>query len=276
MTPDERTRVFVAHLSDAFAPLLRPGWFSTGRTAAVLFGAPIAPGRDLTVGALAPARAPRRRGVKGVKVSPHLVRVVDVDGRPLSTPASTWAILGSESTARELVILGDFFVRVPRPSSGRLAPQRQLATVEQLHRAIAAGARPGIARLREAVEQIRVGSSSPLETEYRIDAEAAGLPVPDLDVEIRDGRGRLVGITEVAYTSYRVLVEIEGDHHRTDRAQWNRDIEKYNSYNALGWEVVRLTSAHVRGARRGVTMVRDALLRRGWRPDIAAPPASTR
>ena len=63
------------------------------------------------------------------------------------------------------------------------------------------------------------------------------------------------------------LVEVEGDHHRTDRRQWDRDIEKYNAYAALGWEVVRLTSTHVRGAKRGVSLVRDALLRNGWRPD---------
>ena len=112
-----------------------------------------------------------------------------------------------------------------------------------------------------------LSSASPLETEYRLDAALAGLPTPELDVKIRDGRGRLIGITEVVYREYRTLVEVEGDHHRTDRRQWDRDIEKYNAYAALGWEVVRLTSTHVRGAKRGVSLVRDALLRNGWRPD---------
>lgn len=256
----------VVRRARGFAPLLGDHRFFAGRTAAVLFDAPLAHGRDITVGVHAPGRAPRRRGVRGVKVAHHLVSVIEHEGLPVASPASTWAMLGNELTVRELVVLGDWFVRMPRTRHGAPAPELRRATPAQLRRVIAAGQRPGIERLREAVELVRVGSSSPLETEYRLDATAAGLPDPDLDVEIRDPRGRLIGITEVAYRDYRTLVEIEGDHHRTDRRQWDRDIEKYNAYAALGWQVVRLTSTHVRGAKRGVSLVRDALVRNGWRP----------
>ena len=96
----------------------------------------------------------------------------------------------------------------------------------------------------------------------------AGLPEPELDVEIRDASGSLCGITEIVYRKYRTLVEIEGDHHRTDQQQWDRDIEKYAAYVAEGWEVVRLTSRHIRGSHpRAVAIVREVLKRRGWRPD---------
>lgn len=256
----------VARRARGFAPLLGDHRFLAGRTAAVLFGAPLAHGQDITVGVHAPGRAPRRRGVRGVKVAPHLVSIIEHGGLPVTSPASTWAMLGNELTVRKLVVLGDWFVRMPRTRHGAPAPELQRATPAQLRRVIAAGQRPGIERLREAVELVRVGSASPLETEYRLDATAAGLPNPELDVEIRDHRGRLIGITEVAYREYRTLVEIEGDHHRTDRRQWDRDIEKYNAYSGLGWQVVRLTSTHVRGAKRGVSLVRDALVRNGWRP----------
>ena len=87
-------------------------------------------------------------------------------------------------------------------------------------------------------------------------------------MEIRDTAGSLCGITEIVYPEYRTLVEIEGDHHRTDQKQWDRDIEKYATYVAEGWEVVRLTSRHIRGPHpRAVAIVRDVLKRRGWRPD---------
>ncbi|WP_322411539.1 hypothetical protein [Microbacterium invictum] len=259
----ERHRVLRA--VRGFVPLLGRDRFFAGRTAAVLFDAPIQHGDDITVGVRSPARAPRRRGVVGVKVSAHLVSVMEHSGLPVASPASSWAMLGSEMSVRELV-LGDWFVRVPRTAHGAPAPELRQATPEQLRRVIAAGQRPGISRLRAAVELVRVGSASPLETEYRLDAAAEGLPEPELDVEIRDPQGRLIGITEVAYRDYRTLVEIEGDHHRTDRRQWIRDIEKYNAYAALGWDVVRLTSPHIRASRRGVAMVRDALVRHGWRP----------
>ncbi len=47
--------------------------------------------------------------------------------------------------------------------------------------------------------------------------------------------------------------------------QWVRDIEKYAAYVAEGWEVVRLTSAHVRGGR-APSMVCEVLRRHGWVP----------
>jgi hypothetical protein len=237
--------------------------FFAGRTAAVIYGTPIEHGDDLEVAVHAPARAPRRRGIRGMKVARRLASVREYEGLRVASPASTWAMLGAELSTRELVTIGDAFVRVPRDQRGRLRAGAALATIEELKRAAAAGPRRGAARLRAAAELVRVGSASPLETEYRLDASAAGLPDAELDGEIFDARGQRIGITEVVYRQYRVVVEIEGDHHRTSRTQWNRDIEKYAAYAAAGWEVVRLTSLHVRGGR-AASIVRDVLMRRGW------------
>ncbi|GEK86275.1 hypothetical protein GCM10007198_04050 [Microbacterium aerolatum] len=74
-----------------------------------------------------------------------------------------------------------------------------------------------------------------------------------------------MGISEFVYREYRVVVEVEGDHHRTERTQWNRDIEKYHAYAEAGIEVVRLTSKHIRGRHpTAVEIVRAALHRHGW------------
>ena len=241
--------------------------FFTGRTAAGLWGLPIDCSGDLEVGVRAPHRAPRRRGIRGRQISPGLVSVREVDGLQVASPASTWAMLASELPVHDLVRLGDAIVHVPRDQGARRRPELALATMEQLRSAADAGPRPGVNRLREAIEMIRTGSASPLETDYRMDAAAAGLPDPELDVEIRDGQGRLLGVTEIAYRRFRVLVEIEGDHHRTSRDQWRRDIEKYASYVAEGYEVVRLTSSHIRQKPpTAAARVREALSRHGWRP----------
>lgn len=241
--------------------------FYAGRTAAVLQSLPVDPGAELVVAVEAPRRPPRRFGVRGVKVPPRLAHTHTHDGLPMTTPATTWAMLGRELSVRELVALGDAIVRVPRDAKGTLRPDQQLATIAQLERAIAAGRRLGIANLREAIPLIRVGCASPLETDFRLDASASGLPEFELDVDIHDTRGNRIGITELVHRDTRTLIEIEGDHHRTDRKQWNRDIEKYAAYAAEGWEVVRLTSSHIRGHRpRAVKIVRDVLIRRGWRP----------
>ncbi len=193
--------------------------------------------------------------------------MVEVEGVRASDPASTWALLAAEMSMHELVRIGDAIVREPRGTGGFRHPGGALASIDDLRRATDAGRRRGIARMRAALTLIRVGSSSPLETDFRLLAERAGLPEPSLDVEIRDEWGRLLGITEIAYPEFRVLVEIEGDHHRTSRRQWNRDIEKYAAYVAEGYEVVRLTAAHIRGAVPvAARIVREVLTRRGWRP----------
>jgi hypothetical protein len=262
---DRAQRRRVQRLARAYEPLMPPHAFFVGRTAAVLLGGPVAHGADLDVGVLAPARPPRRRGVVGRKLAPALVSLREVDGLRVSSVASTWAMLAGELSVRELVRLGDAFVTIPRDDRGRHRPEARLATPEQLRAAARAGRRQGAARLREALELIRVGAMSPLETDWRLDATAAGMPEPRLDAEIRDRWGRLLGIADAAFDAPRVLVEVEGDHHRVDPRQWARDIEKHAAFTAAGWEVVRLTAAHIRGRQpRAVAILREALQRRGW------------
>lgn len=264
---DRAQRAELLRRAHLYRPLMVRHAFFVGRTAAGIWGLPIECSGDLEVGVPAPHRAPRRRGIEGRQIAPTLVSVREVDGLPLMSPAATWAMMAAELTVRELVVLGDAAVHVPRDDRARPRPDHALATVEQLRAATDAGPRRAVGRLRDALERICTGSASPLETEYRLDAEDAGIPEPELDVEIRDARGVLLGVTEFCYRDQRVLVEVEGDHHRTSRQQWRRDIEKYAAYVAQGFEVVRLTSAHVRGANpTATTIVRDVLIRRGWRP----------
>ncbi|MGF2948885.1 hypothetical protein [Microbacterium alcoholitolerans] len=245
---------------------MAPGAFICGLSAAAIYQYPADDPGDRDVGVFAPQRAPRGKGVRGRKVEPHLAFVRTWHGLPITTPASTWAMLGRELSERKLVILADAILQVPRDKYGTQHPEQRGATREQLQAALDAGRRVGLPRLRSALARARVGSSSPLETEYRLDAEDAGLPTPELDVEIRDARGRRVGISEIVYRDYRIIVEIEGDHHRTSRWQWNRDIQKYRDYADAGWEVVRITSMDIRTTRRAVDIVRMALVRRGWNP----------
>lgn len=257
----------VVRAAHACLPVAPRGAFLVGRSAAAAWSLPCPASEDLCVGVLAPQRAPRRPGVRGRKVCEHLVEIRRLDGLPVSSPATTWAMLGEELTHRELVILGDAIVCIPRDDRGRPRPELQRATPDQLMTAAWARGRRRRSALRDALAEIRVGSMSPLETDLRLLCARAGLPDPVLDVEIRDDRGRLVGIADAVYPRYRTIVEVEGDHHRTDRAQWRRDIEKHAAYVRLGYEVVRIVGSQVRGAAPPApAIVREVLLRHGWRP----------
>lgn len=249
----------------AYATVMPDGAFFAGRTALALRALPVTAGPELDVAVFSARRAPRGRGVRGRRIHPLLAHVELVQGLPTATVASAWAMLAAEVSLRELIIIGDAIVHVPRDRTGALRPEQALATIDQLARAIEAGPRRGTPVLRAAVSRIRTGSASPVETGLRLDAEAAGLPTPLLDVEIVDARGRRIGITEIVFPEQRVAVEVEGDHHRRDRGQWERDLDKYAAYADAGMEVVRVSGRHVRGGT-AVERVRRALVRRGWRP----------
>ncbi|MBO0980957.1 hypothetical protein [Microbacterium sp. SD291] len=263
---DRERRASTLELATAYSTVMPAGSFFVGRTAACLHGAPIDPGTELEVAAFLPGHGPRGRGIRPRKVAPHLATIVEVEGLPVSSPSSTWAMLGRDLLERELVIVGDALVRIPRDSYGRLRPAEQLTTIAQLRAEVDAGPRPPSTRLlRIAVVQVRVGSASPPETEFRLDAAAAGLPTPMLDYEVHNSAGRRIGISELAFPEFRTVVEIEGDHHRVSKTQWHRDISKYRDYEDAGWRAVRLPYAQVHDSLVGVSIVGSVLRQRGWR-----------
>lgn len=230
------------------------------------------PDRLLDVAVLIPARGPRMAGVRTHRLAPALVTTRTLDGMPLASPASTWTQLAKFLTVDELIVAGDAIVHEPRRKGGfRAEPGSGAATLPQLAAAVHAGRRVGVAKLREALPQIRVGSASPPETELRLAILRAGLPAPDLDIDVFDDEGVLIGFTELGYPTWMILIEFEGDHHRTSRAQWDRDIAKHARCVALGWTVLRFTARHVYpSSDAAVTGIRDALLRKGWRPPLLA------
>ncbi|WP_434810589.1 hypothetical protein [Microbacterium sp. bgisy189] len=261
------SRAHVIRLAKAYAAVMPSEAVFCGRTAAVLMGGPIRHGTALEVGVFAPHRAPRAAGVAGHQMVPSLISAGSFMGLPCASPASTWAMLAESLSTDDLVRLGDHLVVIPRDERARLRPERRLATPDQLRAAALAPRRRSRGRLLDALELIRVGAMSPLETDFRLLTTRAGLPHPTLQLEVRAVNGRLIGVADAAYERYGVLVEVEGDHHRTDRRQWARDIEKHAAYVALGWEVIRLTSAHIRArVPAAPALVRAVLTRRGWAP----------
>ncbi|TDN91763.1 hypothetical protein [Microbacterium sp. BK668] len=251
----------------SYATRMPVGSFFSHQTAALICGVPLPQAAldAVHVSVLAPARAPAGRGVRGHQLAPELVRVRTHRGLPVASPSSTWVQLGAVLDVPDLVAAGDALVLRPRAKDGRrLMP---LTTRDELAGALAAGRRLGAADLRVALGLVREGAASRPETHLRLAMASASLPEPELDFDVRDARGGRIGWTEFAFPGWGVLVEYEGDHHRTDAKQWNRDILKHDLCRAAGWEVVRVTSAHLYpDARLAVERVRAALVRAGWTP----------
>lgn len=240
---------------------MRPGDAFSHATACELYKIPV-PGRlrddRIHVASFDPAGIPRGRGVRGHRLKPDGTCVTRWGGLPLVTPEDAWCQLAPAASERELIVAGDALLRRHSPLS---TPDLMRAAVDRYV------GRRGYPRLAIAIERVRAGTDSPAETELRLDMVDYGLPEPDVNVVIRDRRGRQVAIGDLVYRRYRVLVEYDGEQHRVDDDQFGRDVDRLDDVMHDGWRVIRFTKKH-RGAQRRARLerVREALVDRGWQP----------
>jgi predicted transcriptional regulator of viral defense system len=122
---------------------------------------------------------------------------------------------------------------------------------EPLLRDAAAAARrwPGGARVARAVELADGRAESPLETRGRLRIVGTGLPMPELQVEIRAG-GRLVAVVDAWFDDAAVAVEFDGRvkytspwRGRTPHQVLWEEKRREDELRALGIRVVRIADA---------------------------------
>lgn len=266
----------------AYSLVMPHHYFFCGVTAAAIWELPIPeqkwiselrPGAkdsadSIEVGVLAPTRIPRVTGVTARQFQPHMAAIREHNGMRVLDPASIWATVGPRLKLPDRVALGDAIVRAPR-IGGNLwsAPRSAHAAIAELAAVTEVKRRTGRGLLLEALPLIRDGAASAPETHLRLAVIEAGLPEPALDHDVYAPDGRYLGTSECVFEEFRLALEYEGDHHRTSRKQWNRDIEKYQAYREAGWEPIQVTSELLYRRRKElIERIRSALWRRGWRP----------
>ncbi len=182
---------------------------------------------------------PRARGIIGHRTLASLTSTEIHDGLRVTSPAATWVALGDLPVV-DLVALGDYFCRQWRPGHGRPhAGRPPLSTVEELRNALEAGRRRGADRLRTALASIREDSWSPRETHVRHVLVSAGLPEPQLNLDVLDEDGRFLACVDLAYVQERVAIEYLGMLHDH---RWAQDVERIAALRAAGWTVIEVTS----------------------------------
>lgn len=102
------------------------------------------------------------------------------------------------------------------------------------------GAR-GVRQLRTALKLYDSGAQSPQETWLRLLVLNAGFPRPQTQIPVLVG-GRTKYYLDMGWQNHKIAVEYDGDHHRTDRIQFNRDIVRLEELADLGWVVVRIAA----------------------------------
>ncbi|UYN84798.1 MAG: hypothetical protein KIT89_06470 [Microcella sp.] len=84
---------------------------------------------------------------------------------------------------------------------------------------------------------------------------------------------------DLAWPQYHVLVEYEGDDHRTDARTFALDIERFDAFGDVDWATVRCTSRDLYAQpRRVLESLARRLRARGWRPSrpprLSIPPVA--
>jgi hypothetical protein len=179
-------------------------------TAAALFGIPVGlrqPEHTLHVTVPPPLTSPRIRGVRGhVRELPR-ADVAVLSGRAVTSPSRIILDLAEGLPLLDVVVACDAALRQGHVSADVLATA--------IH---AASGRRGVVRAREAVNLSNGRAESPMETVLRLTLHFAGLPTPEVNVDLYDDNGRWIARPDLLYRKARLVLEYEGEHHR-DRSQ---------------------------------------------------------
>ncbi|OBF05873.1 hypothetical protein A5730_15430 [Mycobacterium sp. ACS4054] len=104
-----------------------------------------------------------------------------------------------------------------------------------------------IRRARRALTLVDAGSESPRETWLRLLLIEAGFPRPQTQIPVFGAYGELIAVLDLGWEDAKIALEYEGDHHRTDRRQFRRDIARFEALPELGWTAIRVTAEDTPG-----------------------------
>lgn len=262
------SRDSILALCRAYVPRLQPGQFFSHWTAAQLWLTPLPYGFDPTenlhVATRAPHRAPRSRFITGHQVTDPLASVRPRFGLPTADPATTWLQLARTLDEANLVAVADHLALTPVfPKPPEVRPY---LTLEELRSRVAAYSGPGRRRAAAALERVRLGVESRPETLVRLMIVDAGLPEPEVNPEVWGPNGEWLGRGDMVYFRWKVLVEYDGDQHRTDTVQYEKDMARRERFRRANWDGVYIRKRGLQHGDETVERVRAALLRAGWRP----------
>lgn len=231
-----------------------------GCSAAELLGAQIA-SRDADAEIMVPGGDCREH--PGLRVHRDQLgddEIVTASGLVVTSALRTAYDLARWSPLVEGVVAADALGRI-----GRFGPDALLQCSDRYPRA----------RWRKRVGMVadlmdpRAGSA--METRSRLLLVLRGLPRPELQYQVLDELGAHVALLDMAYPEDRVGMEFDGRYHQ-EGAAFRADLARHNRLVALGWRVLRASSADVlRYPDRFAAQVR-ALLRRSVPIDPGTDP----
>ncbi|MCS5715246.1 endonuclease domain-containing protein [Herbiconiux sp. CPCC 205716] len=253
----------------SYAVRMPEGQVFSHTTAALLWGLPLPPAHAtdarLHVTASGGGSRPRTAGIVGHEGDGVGTSIRSIDELRVVDPMTAWVQLAVMLPLDDLVAAADHLVLTPRRQA--VAQTRPFCSRDELAERLELHCGRGKASAVRALALVRDGAESPRETHLRLALVRHGLPEPELNVSIEDARGLRIGYGDLVYPEWKVLVEYDGEQHRSDSRQYYRDVERLEALHRAGWHVVRATKETPRiGLRSAPVRAEHALRSRSWRP----------
>jgi very-short-patch-repair endonuclease len=99
----------------------------------------------------------------------------------------------------------------------------------------------GVRQIARVLDLHDPGAQSPKETWLRLVIVRAGFPRPRTQIPVVVD-GRVKYYLDMGWEAIKLAIEYDGDHHRSDRAQFAKDVVRLEELAALGWLVVRVVA----------------------------------
>lgn len=138
----------------------------------------------------------------------------------------------------DLVAAGDHLVL--RPEFQSASDIRPYSSIDELQEACQGYIGPGKRNAAKALLDVRQGAESRPETLLRLLLARAGFPEPELNPVLLDAAGNRIGRMDLVFRKQRLVVEYDGDQHRTDSRQYDRDMLKLERLARESWRLVRV------------------------------------
>jgi hypothetical protein len=230
----------------AAARLLLPGAVVSGRSAGVLWDAPLADADDpvdLTV-------PPGFRGgvIPGIRLQRRSLpdeHVVVRRGARVTSRIRTALDLAAVRPVDEAVVAVDAFLVATRTS------------LEEVRTAAASLTGRNCRHVRRVLELADGLAGSPQETRLRLLLGRSGIPLPTAQFSVFEA-GRFLARVDFAWPEHKLALEYEGTWHGAPQ-QVPEDRERLNRLFAAGWRVIFVTKDDLRRPERLLARIRAAL-----------------
>jgi len=222
-----------------------PSAFASHHSAAQMYRLPVPDSHEVHVSVFAKADRRRRAGIRH-HLSVSTAAVTTYLGNRLSTPVQLFLEMAAHGHLVDLVVLGDAMVR------------RGLVSLTALRAAAETSAMRGRDLACRAAGYVREGVDSAMESRLRMLLVLAGLPEPHVNHTILRRDGSVMLRLDLSYPGLRIVIEYDGQQHRDDPDQWERDISRSDWFDDEQWKVVKVIS-------RGIYRRPDETIRRVYR-----------